>query len=171
MEKLYEKYYENIGKMAQFTYDMEIELTRIIGNIEIIVSSSNSKLCFENDQMWKKLEGEISVLCGNNNKKMYEHNEVNVAYELYDCADLNKIIRCCDEQVEIYNEIKTLLEESIEYVRSIEGKQNVHKDILEKIKVSAKKASSIMNNFFEKDLKNINELKEDCEKRLKNSKR
>jgi len=28
-----------------------------------------------------------------------------------------------------------------------------------------------MNNFFEKDLKNINELKEDCEKRLKNSKR
>ena len=54
----------------------------------------------------------------------------------------------------------------VEYVRNIEGKQSVYKDILKKIKESAKEANDLVNKFNEKDLQNINGVKDDCAKKL-----
>lgn len=168
MEKLYERFSDNNGKFAYFEYHTERKLNAIIGYIEILVTGEMFK---ENETMWKRLEKERAELFEKINEKTYEHSEVNVAYELYDKVDLKKVIKSSEEQIDLYNSIKGLLEKSVEYVRSIEGKQNIHKDILEKIKESAKEASELVNKFNEEDLENIINLKEDCVKKLNGSKR
>jgi len=172
MEELYEKLKDNNGKFAYFEYHIGRKINSIIGYIEILVSgSSTGKLFASNEDMWRKLEKERAKLFETINDKTYEHGEVLVAYELYDKVDLKKVMKSSEEQIELYNSIKDLLEKSVKYVRSIEGKQSIHKDILEKIKESAKEASELVNKFNEEDLNNISELKDDCVKKLNASKR